>query len=450
VERVLAAFADLYLVNILPPDDDRAETQAYAKPLRYELIHDHLITVLLEAPDPFLQHARAAQDQLRFWTDRSSELFAKEPGGKIGRFRSWYRQPIPLIITVKFLVLTKDPRSREILFLSFRGAILRSLTVLGVASVGYAAYVNWTRTDVYLLRYIARNAPVKEAADAGADASRASDQDRQSLTGWIDALISADLLDDAIAAAHQVRFLPQRVRLLSKLATRLQERNRMADADATWLEALKSVKQIGDLMDRSRSLIELSQDERNYGRVDQANTILYEALDAAKTVWDGRSYIFAELALAFDKAKEPSIAADCWSESTRAAINDLSPWGVGDYTGSELVDTASAMLRAGRTVEAENAARAGIQAIGDTDSPLAELGKIRLSAILYMTGKQEDGRHNVGTVIRKVGETEHSYNSEEVRWWHAAPPPLGLPYSHVARVGVPQNSTQASISSRCS
>jgi hypothetical protein len=31
-----------------------------------------------------------------------------------------------------------------------------------------------------------------------------------------------------------------------------------------------------------------------------------------------------------------------------------------------------------------------------------------------MTGKQEDGRRDVGTVIRKVGETEHSYDSEEL------------------------------------
>lgn len=74
VKKVLDAFAEKYLVNPLMVIADEANAGQTAPAEQYELMHEHLVQILIEAPDPILQKARDAEERLRFWNDRTRVL----------------------------------------------------------------------------------------------------------------------------------------------------------------------------------------------------------------------------------------------------------------------------------------------------------------------------------------------------------------------------------------
>jgi hypothetical protein len=80
VEAVVKAFADKYLINLLPPEEGQAPEPGTSP--RYELAHEHLVQVLIEAPEPVLQQARDAEERLLFWMSRTRAASTVQATGR--------------------------------------------------------------------------------------------------------------------------------------------------------------------------------------------------------------------------------------------------------------------------------------------------------------------------------------------------------------------------------
>jgi formylglycine-generating enzyme required for sulfatase activity len=138
VEQVLDAFAEQYLVNRLPgePADGQA---ANGKPAqRYELLHEHLVQILAEAPDPILQQAQDAEERLRFWVARSRATTEIEPDDRsrkltsrvARRVRSWFATPIPVLESLRLRRFTRSAEERRMLRHNLHGFALRSAVIV--------------------------------------------------------------------------------------------------------------------------------------------------------------------------------------------------------------------------------------------------------------------------------------------------------------------------------
>jgi hypothetical protein len=74
VDEVLDAFAERYLVRRLPSEQSGPGEKGPAV-RRYELMHEHLVQLLEEAPQRELQRLRDADARLHFWRERTRHQF---------------------------------------------------------------------------------------------------------------------------------------------------------------------------------------------------------------------------------------------------------------------------------------------------------------------------------------------------------------------------------------
>lgn len=157
VERVLNAFGERYLINQLPEEATDGGTDVTRLTSRYELMHEHLVHLLVDAPDPVLQKRRAAEQRLSFWIAQAKSAFA--PLGERhrysfpGRLRSLLNQPIPLVESIRLWRYARDYDERRILKRNFMRFHLR-LTILVLAFV--LPYAFWVLISFF---FVAR-APV--------------------------------------------------------------------------------------------------------------------------------------------------------------------------------------------------------------------------------------------------------------------------------------------------
>jgi len=97
VEQVLNAFAEKYLVNRLPAEVAEGSAEVKESAQRYELMHEHLVQILTEAPDPVLQKAKDAEERLLFWMNRTRAVAAVHTESTSpplsARVRSWTCNP---------------------------------------------------------------------------------------------------------------------------------------------------------------------------------------------------------------------------------------------------------------------------------------------------------------------------------------------------------------------
>ncbi len=91
VDGVLAAFAERFLARRLPAEQPGTEEGLAYR--RYELLHEHLVQLLEEAPQRELQRLRDAGARLRFWRERTRHVFEEAgiPGepSRGSRVRAW-------------------------------------------------------------------------------------------------------------------------------------------------------------------------------------------------------------------------------------------------------------------------------------------------------------------------------------------------------------------------
>jgi hypothetical protein len=186
VEECLRVFAEMYLVRLLPGEGGIG--------LRYELIHDYLVQVLAEVPDPALQRARDVEERLRFWASRdvvahqpseAPRLSAPAPNPGVQtetshdmkqwwlrrqfatiarQSRRWFAQPVPILECIRLSRSTHGGPQRRMLRRSFRGFFVRLMTSLALPALAIGGWWLWTRTDEFQVRTVLAEAPVAEAA----------------------------------------------------------------------------------------------------------------------------------------------------------------------------------------------------------------------------------------------------------------------------------------------
>jgi hypothetical protein len=182
VDDVLRAFAERYLVRRLP-DEETDDATDRAAAARYELMHEHMVQLLREAPEPALQKLRDAEARLRFWRERTRHLYEAESKPQpqqdpkrqaLSRLRALYRSPIPAGEIWGLWRYAKDHESRRMLQRSLRGYLAWSLTYLAFLIALVTAREIHERSPSYQVEYVIRNAPVEVVGrDSSGDANAA-------------------------------------------------------------------------------------------------------------------------------------------------------------------------------------------------------------------------------------------------------------------------------------
>lgn len=164
VARVLDAFAAKYLVNPLPAESAESAEDDPVGAQRYELMHEYLIQILAEAPDPTLQRAQDAAERLRFWAQRTRAALAPEapraPWWRLARLRAWFAKPIPLLESLRLWRYARRGEERRMLRRNVRGWGARVLLrLLVVSSLWGYLYVDLTRWVANMGELVVHNAP---------------------------------------------------------------------------------------------------------------------------------------------------------------------------------------------------------------------------------------------------------------------------------------------------
>lgn len=114
--------------------------------VRYELVHDHLVTLLSEAPDPMLIRKRHAEARLAMWLNQSTveRNLAKS---WIGRR---YSTSMPLSEAIRLRRFIYDAATRNLVIANLRsyrarGLALLSGTIVSLAILGIVDRSNWNQ-----------------------------------------------------------------------------------------------------------------------------------------------------------------------------------------------------------------------------------------------------------------------------------------------------------------
>jgi hypothetical protein len=298
VETLLKALADRYIVRRLP-DEGAGEVGSG----RYELLHEHLVQLLAEAPEPVLQRARDAEARLRFWLDRTRSTFAptNEPGvqARRSRFRTLssgvrdvLRIRIPLSETFGLWRHASDPEARRMLRTNLRSFLLWAVLLLAVALIPtgtwWIARALRERSPAYQVEYIIRQSPFEivdtegEYAHVGLFeiANREKVVDVEHWTGqWLGALADAGRLDALKGALAKLS--PQNVlEAADKAATEASAKAGRFDV------VLKAAAEIADPFDKSRAYAAIAEAAAKAGEHDSAEDAIHSAIAAANRIED--------------------------------------------------------------------------------------------------------------------------------------------------------------------
>ncbi|HYF36626.1 MAG TPA: hypothetical protein VD994_15125, partial [Prosthecobacter sp.] len=193
VEEVLSEYGRMFLVRLLPAE------AGTAKAARYDLMHEHLIEILVEAPEPALQKARDAEERLRFWTARATGAWEIPVGGKTrweqvrDRVATWFRVRLPLTESLRLRkYATKGSEARQIVNLNLRGFAMRGCVLLAVVMLAWS--VTWT--DAYQIRQLVAETRPEKADRAG--------EGRYALI-WDLALFKAGRIEELKTAARAIQ-----------------------------------------------------------------------------------------------------------------------------------------------------------------------------------------------------------------------------------------------------
>lgn len=152
VEKVLDAFAEKYLVNPLPIETLGNNLGGLTFSKQYELMHEHLVQILAEAPDPVLQKARDAQERLIFWIGRTKTIFEpdvdRNPGSYLSRISSFLAQPIPLMESLRLWRFSRGRDERRMLRHNLRGFCLRMAPLALFMMIGTFSVYQWYQKTI--------------------------------------------------------------------------------------------------------------------------------------------------------------------------------------------------------------------------------------------------------------------------------------------------------------
>jgi hypothetical protein len=353
IDRVLEAFAERFLVRRLPSEQP-GPGEVGSTFRRYELMHEHLVQLLEEAPQRELQRLRDAEARLRFWRERTRNL--SEPRGDIapqsGRsrlraFRAWlasfFAQPIPIGETLRLWRYARGSEDRRMMRRNLRGFLTMLLTVSVLfAAPCWAGWVYYKKTHSYQRYYIIEYAPDKDLARSG-------------LTGesvlvfnkWLAALVTAGRPDSAMAAAAKLTAPVSQSRAygaIAEAAAKADDRGRAAQAiDA----ALGVAAKVTDPDAQYRAYAAIAEAAAKAGDRGRAAQAIDAALGAVKV--RGTGFLSREYAaIAEAAAKAGLFDAALWA-AAKVTVPEFQSW---TYAA-----IAEAMAKAGLIAAAKKAER---------------------------------------------------------------------------------------------
>jgi hypothetical protein len=204
-DTVLRAFEERYLVRLLPHEGAGAPDRDIGS-RRYELMHEHLVQLLKEAPDPENQRAVDAEARLLFWLERTRYVFAPDaPSGGTDRFslrslwrwfRSLFTQPIPLSEMLRLWRYASDRGTRQMLRRNLSGLVATLVVVLMILGAISSSGLVYVRSDAYQASYVIKHAP------AVGDVNRYRED--SPLGEWLRALVAEGRTDNAMTTAGRV------------------------------------------------------------------------------------------------------------------------------------------------------------------------------------------------------------------------------------------------------
>lgn len=210
ITKVLDAFSDKYLVNRLPAGAAEGGAGPSISLNRYELMHEHLVNVLVEAPEQVLQAAKDAEERLSFWKERTKTVFGPDATGKHRSLptllRSSMAMPIPLTENLRLWRFAFRNEEKRMLLRNLRGFGLR-LAIVILPLLGYGA---WTYTDPYQINTIIALANVVPGETGSLFGSRRGYDYKsgQYKSGqgieWCRALVRVGAFDEAVTATHKL------------------------------------------------------------------------------------------------------------------------------------------------------------------------------------------------------------------------------------------------------
>jgi tetratricopeptide (TPR) repeat protein len=391
VESVLKAFAEKFLVNQLPPEDS-PDGKRGSTVLRYELLHEHLVNILVEAPEPILQRARDAEERLQFWRKRTGKLFS--PRGR-GMLASILIQPIPATEMRRLWRFATDDELKRMLRRNLRGFCFRLLFSLVIPiSLALVGWDIWTRSDLYQIQQVIKHSPITQAIAVNEEVRERLFQydektqvasftqtitDEEPLeTKWVKALIYAGWTDAAFAVLRNMKDPGDRSEGFAVATISLSKVNDLeaakialetslideqeswwhdihSESVATFVEATVKVDKydqsgifslIKGEKNRARALAAVATGLFRAGRLNEANKAFAEALKNANRINDSgehsdlleeRTEVLVDIAEEAMASKRISDAMKALNEAS-STVNDAN---LGDKDSGERFDLLS-------------------------------------------------------------------------------------------------------------
>jgi tetratricopeptide (TPR) repeat protein len=277
VSQVLNAFADKYLVNRLPSGDP---PEVIAP--RYELMHEHLVEVLLDAPDPALQRVRDAEERLLFWTERTNPRAAKPSHPRLDRMREMFVQTVPITEVIRLWRFASSEDARNTLRRSVRAFFFRTGVASGVlGAIAISGWAQWRHSDWYQIRRVLVSAPIYDPVvfsnEHGPLSAWMLTLANSRVSGTRDALQRALSAERAFAGDDCPSSLAGVASILHDAGDLIQSNALFAD---TKQRCAKANLGEGQELDRARNLVEISVGLRKVGRDAEARETIQEAQKA--------------------------------------------------------------------------------------------------------------------------------------------------------------------------
>jgi tetratricopeptide (TPR) repeat protein/energy-coupling factor transporter ATP-binding protein EcfA2 len=295
VESVLEAFGEKYLVNRLPGDigSDRGKGQ---RPWKYELMHEHLVQVLIEAPDPALQKARDAEERLLFWMKRTETIFADNHQNEARSFKSrltlWFAQPIPLVESLMLWAHARAGSERWMLTRNFRGFSIRVFAIAIVLFIAFTPWILWTQTDSYIVQKVELESPVLQVASINEGESwrvrgsgwTISKNDGQDVRQWFKAIVLNNKVTNAIDLADKISVPNSRVVAYTGIVEASGKIKNLSLTSKALTGAITATREIKDKDDRARALIFIAEAIGKVGASPGIEKSLSETLTIAREI----------------------------------------------------------------------------------------------------------------------------------------------------------------------
>jgi len=414
IKAVLDAFAEKYLVRLLVENGSGPS---------YELMHEHLVQILADAPDPILQRLRDAEEQLRFFAEReNSRVFYRansRTSWAVRKTRDLLSQPLSFFDALRLRKFASDSASRWIVRRSLRSFIIRILFVSIPILIFTITWSAWIRTDAYQIRRILSEAPIQQVDPpvAGQNLPRFGQKFSSSLIDWASALVIANRPAAAIDVVSRIQDPQARLEASVALSEDLLASGKETEASRLLDEATAASPEIVDHAKRAESLVRLSNMLRKFGRGADADRAL-DAAQAACQKTEPSSFEFVEVADALFSAGRSELANQIVNEALISdSVTDTSTLAGSGFGETHLARLVGVLLKLGRSDDAKVLlAKANAKFSRFKSNPEFQRDEstyptdfVALANLMMKVGMKSDAHSLLVTALQKINKRPRRY-----------------------------------------